>query len=136
MSSRTVLRPAVVIPNAQASPADSGDMSGNITSAPTILQSLTLVNYAVSWTGTSPVGTLSVEASNDCTVAAEGGVTGGTWNTVPLTFAGSSVDSIPVTGSTGNGMIDIGTLAAYACRLVYTATSGTGTLKATVVGKV
>ncbi len=136
MSTRTTLRPQTVIPSAQASPASTGDMSADITSAPTILQSLTMVNYAVSWTGTSPVGTVSVEASNDCTVNAEGGVSGGTWNPLPLDLNGVTVTTIPVTGNTGNGMIDIDGLAAYAVRLKYTFTSGVGTLTVVVTGKV
>lgn len=136
MSTRTGLRPQVVIPSAQASPASTGSMAASITSAPTLLQSLTMVNYAYSWTGTSPVGTVSVEASNDCTVDSQGGVSGGTWNTVPLLLAGASVTSVPVTGNTGNGMIDLFGLSAYAVRTVYTFTSGTGTLAATVTGKV
>ncbi len=136
MSTRTALRPQVVIPSAQGSPASTGSMGAGITSAPTLLQSMTMINYAVSWTGTSPVGTLAVEASDDCTVDATGGVSGGTWNVLPLELAGAYVTSIPVTGNTGNGMIDIDGLGAYAVRLVYARVSGTGTLSATVVGKV
>jgi hypothetical protein len=95
-----------------------------------------MVNYQVTWTGTSPVGTLAVEASNDCVVDSQGGVSGGTWNPVPLDLAGVSVTSIPISGNSGKGMIDLDGIGAYAVRLVYDATSGTGTLNATVVGKV
>lgn len=136
MSTRTSLHPQPVIPSAQATPANTGSMAADITSAPTLLQSMTMVNYSYSWTGTSPVGTISVQASNDCTVSPAGGVSGGTWNTVPLVLAGAAVTSIPVTGNTGNGMVDIFGLSAYAVRTIYTYTSGTGTLTATVVGKV
>lgn len=136
MSTRTSLRPQTVIPSAQASPASTGSMGANITSAPTLLQSLTMVNYALSWTGTTPVGTVSVEASNDCVVNAEGGVSGGTWNALPLDLNGVTVTTIPVSGNTGNGMIDIDGLAAYAVRLIYTRVSGTGTLSVVVTGKV
>lgn len=136
MSTRTSLRPQPVIPSAQASPASTGSMAADITSAPTLLQSMSMVNYAFSWTGTSPVGTISIQASDDCTVNAEGGVSGGTWNTLPLVSGGAAVTSVAVTGNTGNGMIDIYGLGAYAVRAVYTAGSGTGTLSATVVGKV
>lgn len=111
-------------------------MAGNITSAPTILQSLTKLSYSVAWTGTSPVGTLSVQVSNDYTVQATGGVTGGTWNTLPLNLAGASVTSIPVSGNTGNGFIDIESLSGGAVQLVYTAGSGTGTLSAYVKAEV
>lgn len=137
MSTRTSLRPQTVIPSAQASPASTGSMAASITSAPTLLQSLTMVNYAVVWSnGSTPVGTISVEASNDCVVSSEGGVSGGTWNTLPLDLNGVTVTSIPLSGNSGNGMIDIDGLAAYAVRLVYTRASGSGTLAVTVTGKV
>ncbi len=129
MSTRTTLRPTTVI--------DGGDMAAtSVTSSATLLQSVTMVNYQVTWTGSTPVGTLAVEASNDCVVSATGGVSGGTWNPVPLDLAGVSVSTIPVTGNTGKGMIDIDGIAAYALRLVYTKSSGTGTINAIVTGKV
>ena len=136
MSTRTSLRPQGVIPSPQGSPANGASMAADITSAPTLLQSLTMVNYQVAWTGSTPVGTLAVQASNDYTVNPEGGVTGGTWINVPLDLAGVSVTSIPITGNTGNGMIDIDGIAAGAIRLFYDRTSGTGTLSATVTAKV
>lgn len=136
MSTRTTLRPQVVIPSAQATPANSGSMAGNITSAPTILQSLTKLSYSVSWTGTSPVGTISVQVSNDFTPLAGGGVTGGTWNTLPLNLSGAAVTSIPISGNTGNGFIDIESLSGGAVQLLYTFGSGVGTLTATVKAEV
>jgi hypothetical protein len=60
----------------------------------------------------------------------------GTWNTLPLDLNGVSVTSIPISGNTGQGMVDISDLGAYAIRLVYTKTSGTGTISAIVNGKV
>lgn len=136
MSQRTTLRPQTVIPSAQATPANTGDMSANITGATTILQSLSEVSYSIAWTGTSPVGVFSVEASNDCTVEATGGVSGGTWNKVPLQLSdGTITTDIPVTGNSGNGFVEVET-AAYALRPVYTATSGTGTITVKVNGKV
>lgn len=136
MSTRTALRPQVVIPSAQAAPANTTAMGANIISAPTIMQSLTLVNYAVSWVGSAPIGTLEVQGSNDCVVNAEGGVSGGTWIPLELSLAGAVVTTIPVTGNTGSGMINVDGLGAYAVRLVYTAGSGSGDLTATVTGKV
>lgn len=130
MSTRTSLRPQLVI-NASSMAAAS------ITSSPTILQSLTIVNYSVTWSGTTPIGTLQVQASDDYTIASDGTPgNAGTWNPLPLDLAGASVTSIPITGNSGKGMIDIDGLGAYAIRLVYTKTSGTGTLSATIVGKV
>ena len=136
MSQRTTLRPQTVIPSAQAIPANTGSMAASITGAPTILQSLSEVSYSIAWTGTSPVGTFSVEASNDCTVETTGGISGGTWNKVPLQLTdGSITTGIPVSGNTGKGFVDVET-GAYALRPVYTATSGTGTITVTVNGKV
>lgn len=130
MSTRTNLRPQPVI--------TAGDMSQTtITSSPTVLQSLTRASYAVSWSGLTPVGTLAVQVSNDYSLNPDGSTNNaGTWNTLTLELNGTFVTSIPVTGNTGNGFIDIDGTAAYAIRLVYTKGSGTGTLTATVMGKV
>lgn len=96
-----------------------------------------MVSYGLSWTGTSPIGAVSVQVSNDYSQNADGTINStGTWSTMTLQVAGVPVTSIPITGNTGNGFIDIDQTAAYAMRLVYTATSGTGTLLVTVVGKV
>ena len=106
-------------------------MSGNLTSAVTILQSLTLVSYSLSWTGTSPVGTVLVQVSNDYSLNANGTVNNaGTWTTLTLSTSAS------VSGNTGTGFINLGTVAAYAIRLLYTATSGTGNLNVVINAKV
>lgn len=136
MSTRTTLRPQQVIPSAQASPANTGSMAANLTSAPTVLNSLTKLSYAVSWTGTSPVGTLAVQVSNDYTEQGTGGVTGGTWNSLPLNYNGTSVTSIPISGNSGNGFIDVDSLSGGAVQLLYTYESGTGTMTAIVTCKV
>lgn len=129
MSSRTTLRPYSVI--------TSGSMAADITSSVTVLQSLSRVSYAVSWSGTTPVGTLAVQVSNDYALNSTGGVANsGTWTSVELTLAGVPVSSIPVTGNTGTGFINVDGIAAYAVRLFYDAASGTGTLNATINGKV
>ncbi len=129
MSSRTTLRPNPVIV--------AGDMSAaTVTSTATILQSITSLNYAVTWTGTTPIGVLAVQASDDYQANGDHVINAGTWNPVPLNLAGASVMSIPITGNTGKGMIDIDGIAAYAVRLLYTKTSGTGTVAAVVTGKV
>ena len=121
--SRQQLEPHLVITN--------GDMSGDLTSAVTIIQKLSLLSYSCVWSGTSPSGTISVETSNDYSKAADGSVSNaGNWVTVPLS-------STPlVSGNSGAGIIDLGTLSAYAIRLKYTHSSGTGTLNVTITGKV
>lgn len=96
-----------------------------------------MVSYAVSWAGSTPIGVLSVQVSNDYSQNSDGTVRNtGTWNTMSLQVGGSAVASIPVTGNTGNGFIDILQSAAYAMRLVYTRTSGTGSMDAVVTAKV
>jgi hypothetical protein len=129
MSSRPQFNPYAVIVN--------GDMSGNITSAVTIIQKLSMLSYSYSWAGTTPVGTISVEVSNDYSVDATGNVkNAGTWSAISVNLSGSAVSSIPVSGNTGKGFIDIDQCAAYAIRTVYTRTSGTGTLQSVINGKV
>jgi len=137
MSSRPQFSPQIVIPSSQAQPASTGSMAANIISAPTIIQKLSMVSYSLSWSGSSPVGTASVQLSNDYSQNSDGSVNNpGTWNTMTLQVGGSSVTSIPISGNSGNGFIDITDCAAYAIRLIYSATSGTGTLQAIVNGKV
>lgn len=105
-------------------------MSASITSAVTIIQKLTYIGYSVSFTGT-PTGTFSVEVSNDYSVNGEGTVlNAGTWTA--LTLSGTPA----ATGSAGNGFIDIDGCSAYAMRLKYTRTSGSGTLNVVVNAKV
>lgn len=129
MSTRTNLRPQAVI--------TAGDMSGNLTSAPTILQSLTRLSYEAHWSGSTPVGTLSVQVSNDYSLNADGTVhNAGNWVTLVLNVNGSPSTTVPVSGNTGTDFIDIDGTAAYAARLIYTFGSGTGTMTATVNGKV
>lgn len=113
-------------------------MATSLTSAVTILQSLTKVGYTFSWlAGTTPIGTVSAQVSNDYALDPTGVVkNAGTWTTLPLEDnTGTVVTSLPVTGNTGTAYIEIET-AAYATRVLYTRTSGGGTLSAVVSGKV
>lgn len=124
MSSRPAIKPFSVITN--------GDMSqATIISTPTIIDNLSMVSYDVSWTGTAPVGTMTVQVSNTYKQNSAGGSSvAGNWTTLSLSSPAS------VTGNTGNGFIDVDVTAAYAVRLVYTRTSGTGTMQAVVASKV
>jgi hypothetical protein len=120
MASRPILSPFPVIIN--------GNMSGNLTSAVTVIQNLSQLSYDVQWTGTSPVGVLNVQVSNTYTQYADGSVDNpGNWTTI-LTN--------PVSGNSGGGFFDITATGAYAVRLQYVFTSGIGTMNATVCGKV
>lgn len=130
MSTRTNFPPQKVI--------TSGDMSATtITSSATILRSMSGCSYTFSWSGTSPVGTLSVEVSNDYSLNPDGSVNNaGTWNPLTLNVSGTFVASIPVSGNTGKGAINVSEIEFWAIRTVYTKASGTGTLTAWFMGKV
>lgn len=130
MSSRPQIKKFPVIVN--------GDMSQpSVNSAVTIIQELTQVGYAYSWSGSSPVGTVEVQVSNDFAVDPSGAVsTAGTWTTITVEYNGSAVTTVPVSGNTGNGFINVSGIAAYAIRTVYRGASGTGTLQAIVAAKV
>jgi hypothetical protein len=131
MSSRPIIKQHSVITD--------GDMSADITSQATLLPLLTIGCYTYSWSGNTPVGTLSVEISNDYNPNASpdgGKVNTGTWTAIYFTLNGSStVNSAPVSGNTGTGVIEFSTGAA-AIRTKYTFTSGTGTLQSVINCKV
>lgn len=122
MASRPILSPYPVVTN--------GNMSAPITSAVTVIQNTSQIGYDISWTGT-PTGTFSVQVSNTYSQYPDGSVNNpGTWTSLTL--------SSPTTaaGTSGSGFIDIDATSAYAIRLIYVPASGTGTLNATVSGKV
>jgi hypothetical protein len=115
----------------------NGNMSGNIVGLPSIILRIPMFSYAFTWSGTSPVGTVSIQVSNDYAENAVGGVlNAGIWNTIPVVYNGSSVTAVPLSGNTGNGFIDVDSLGGYAVRPIYTFTSGTGTLQALLEAKV
>lgn len=130
MSSRPFVKQYPVIEN--------GNMAGSITSSVTIMQMLTVAAYTYSWSGTTPVGAISVEVSNDYKpgVMDTDPVNAGTWVPIFFTLDGAAtVNSAPLTGNTGVGIIEFST-GAYAVRTKYTRTSGTGTLQAVINCKV
>ena len=130
MSTRSNLRPHSVITD--------GSMGADITSQVTILQSLTLGAYTYSWSGTTPIGVVEVQVSNDYKVGADGVtvLNAGTWIPIYFTLNGSSVvNQIPITGNSGVGIVEWST-GAYAIRTFYDRTSGTGTLQTIINGKV
>lgn len=105
-------------------------MTGNVTSAVTVIQNLSQIGYDISWTGV-PVGTFSVQVSNTYSQNADGTVkNAGNWTSLVLSTVPTA------SGSSGSGYIDVDAISAYAMRLVYTFVSGSGTLNATVNGKV
>lgn len=122
MSSRPFLKPFSVVTN--------GNMATSITSEPTIINFISGASYDVSWTGT-PTGTFSVQVSNTYSENVDGSVrNAGNWATVTLS------NSVTASGSADNAVINLAGLETYAVRLVYTSTSGSGTLNAVICGKV
>lgn len=128
MSTRTNLNPNSLTPLNLA-------LTG--ASEPTILRSLSLVQYAITWTGTTPIGTLKLETSSNYEIAPNGTIiNAGTWNVAPLGVNGVYATSIAISGNSGVGTIDVLQTASYATRILYTAASGTGTMNIIVSGKV
>jgi hypothetical protein len=122
MSSRPLQTPFPVIINAS--------MTTNVISLPTNIQNISMIGYDLSWTG-APVGTFSVQVSNTYQQSGQGVViNAGHWTTLTLSAA------VTASGTPGNAFIDVDALSGVWIRLVYTATSGTGVLNATVAGKV
>lgn len=114
----------------------NGDMTGSITSKACICQLLAMISFTVSWSGSSPVGTLTVQGSDDYQENTDGSVrVAGHWNDLPLDYSSSTVSSIPITGNSDSGIIDMYLTGIYAVRLVYTPISGTGTMNAVMCGK-
>jgi len=128
MALRPLLKPTYVVTN--------GDMSGNITSLPTNIEQISMASYDISWTGV-PVGTFQVQVSNSYVPSAAPGNlpnNSGNWTTIP---AADFQGNYPVpAGSASNGALDVSITGFTWVRLVYTSTSGTGTLNVVVAGKV
>jgi len=122
MSSRPLIVPFHVVQDAS--------MGADVVSRVSFIQQISYVSYDISWTGT-PNGTFTVEVSNTYKTDGSGNVIdAGNWT--PLTLSAA----VTASGSADNAFIDIDGVAAYAIRLRYTRASSTGTLNATLVGKV
>jgi hypothetical protein len=124
MSSRPLIKPFQVITN--------GSMSSSIISDVTIIDNISVISYDISWSGTSPVGTMSVQVSNTYRENSNSTAVAiaGDWTSLPL----SSTPSIA--SNSGNGAIDIDVTGFNAIRLVYNFISGTGTMNAWLSAKV
>lgn len=112
------------------------DMSQTSTaSAVTILASNSTIQYSGSWAGSTPVGTLALQFSDDFSLNPNGTVNNaGTWETAPIAIGGAFVTSGSISGNTGTFRFDV-TTGANASRLLYTKGSGTGTLSIYVSGR-
>lgn len=99
----------------------NGDMSGNLSSIPTNLD--TSASYAIQaiFTG-SPLGTLQLQGSND-----NDDVTPTNWTTI--------TDSIQSISAAGSYLVNVEFPVYCWVRLTYTRTSGSGTLNAKINAK-
>ena len=111
----------------------NGSMASNITSNVLSTQMVDDIGIQLDWTG-SPVGTVAIQVSLNYSVNPDGSVrNAGTWATLPTSaFSGT----YPVPGTTTSpGFLDIPLTSATAIRVVYTASSGSGTLNVVAVAK-
>lgn len=99
---------------------DAGDLSGNLTSNIVNVQNMDKASVHVEWAGTAPVGTITVQARNGASDP---------W--YDLTFGAP----IAVSGASGDHQIIFNELPFTDIQLLYAATSGSGSLTATVTLK-
>lgn len=132
MSRKNVLLPSKTITD--------GDMSqASLTSSITEIQYLDDVGVQLTWTG-SPVGTFAVQISADHKrYDPTNQVTAvGTWIPLVFTYWNGSIFVTDTSAPTSLGSpiyLDLALLSAPFIRVVYTRTSGSGTLQCTVTGK-
>jgi len=93
-------------------------MGATFQTASTNILHMDRVGYQISFTTSDAIGTFSVEVSNDDTV----------WVALTLSAA------VTAASSDDDAFIDVETAAKFV-RLVYTRSSGTGTLQAHITGK-
>jgi len=99
---------------------DATSLGATTSSDATNVQYLDKASIFVEWTGTVPVGAITVQARNK---------SDGTW--YDLDFG----SAISVSGATGSHSIVLNEVPFVDIRLTYTRTSGTGTITATLVSK-
>lgn len=109
-------------------------MAADITSHPTIIQRLPGISYDLKWTGT-PTGVFQIQVSNTYTQNPDGSTANaGNWTVVP---SSAFVGTYPApAGGADIGFIDVVGTEAYAIRIVYVRTSGTGNLTVVAAAKV
>jgi hypothetical protein len=118
---KTVMKPHKVI--------DAGDMSGDLTSDTSNIETVDDVAYLVEWSGTSPVGEMKVDVRNRM-FGTSGEEEFTSW--VELSFPGV----MTVSGNSGSMQIELRAPNASQIRLRYVSDSGDGTMNATITGKV
>lgn len=101
------------------------DLSADVISSPTNVQYSDNIGIQLNWAGTSPSGQISIEISNNYNPLTKIG----TWTALDF---GSP---ILIATNSGSHLININLVPFAWVRLSYSATSGSGTLVATLVMK-
>lgn len=109
---------------------NSVSMGANITSGAVEVKNQDNIGVQLHWTTSDGVGTFSVQISSDHFEDTEGNiVVAGNWVTLPLSPA------ITAASANDDAYIDLNQMSAMYMRVIYTRTSGTGTVSAIVVAK-
>lgn len=108
----------------------AGDMSGSISSNPFRVENMDLAALQAVWTGAAPTGTFKLQASCDAGTDAQTGPSG--FGVTNWTDVASSSNAITASGDFMWNLTDMGYRWV---RVVYTRTSGTGTLLITANAK-
>lgn len=87
----------------------NGDMTTTLTSTPLNINEVTLNGIQCVWTGATPIGSLAVQVSND-----------------NITY--TTVGTLAVSGNSGSDAFNVQQSGFAWLRVVYTPTSGTGSL--------
>lgn len=99
---------------------DEEDISVNAQSATTNIETLDKASIHVMWSGTAPLGVLTVETRNG---------TNDVWHVLDMG------GDIAISGSPGEHCLVFNELPFTDIRLQYTSTSGTGTMDAVITSK-
>lgn len=106
----------------------AGSMAASITSAVTEIKYQDNIGFQAIWTG-APVGTITFQVSLNYAQDNNGNVTNaGTWTTI-------TSPAVAPAGAAGNAYVEFIETSAPYIRMVYTRTSGAGTLNAYICGK-
>lgn len=125
----------LIVPNTNKPLINAVSTGASITGPATVIKQLPGISYGIVWTGTT-LGTFSVQVSNDVLFDAQGNEISGSghWDTLPPS---SFTGTLPApAGTPDHGFIDVLGTEAFAIRLLYNRTSGTGTLTVFPAAKV
>lgn len=100
---------------------DGADISSDVEGDWIDMANLTKVSFSFVWSGTSPVGVLNVQASNDPSHS----------DATNITLSAT----LNVSGNSGTHFADVTEWSARYVRLKYTASSGTGTANGWIMAK-